>query len=328
MTNRNPIHMLREEVFGDGQEQRTLIFSYGSAELLRQAKLDGMQARINQKMAEAKMARGEDPTALKGGVPDIDLNSLTTALTGDQTQFASLVVPPELKDDGEERRGSSRLILSGQKKDLAKVGDQQKARGDVGFGVADEAPPPAPKPKRSPSAPPARPAGKKAAPPRDLLMEQLYQGLTPFVPVPAPQHTLSRSQSNALTSTAKVIEEVLHEYHKTLPPRRVVAAPSTSDDGPSSSPGKASAARRPSSASMASMGGRGGGGRRESGDSTSGGIYIRTVKVRRSEAAGRAHCLPAWLTTGWGGRGGSSWRQPFVLAHMQAAMCGVFGEQL
>lgn len=201
MYRQNPIHMLREEVFGDGQEQRTFVFSYGCPDLLRQAKLESMQARINQRMAEARRARGEDPTALKGGVP-FNLNSLTGALTGDQTQYMSLVVPSELKEDGDERRGSSRLILAGKKKDLAKAVDQKKARGvvDVAFGVSDEAPPPPPKPKRNAPNMVYRSKPKKEPTPRDPLKEQLNEGLTPYVPVASS----NGNASNALCSTAKV----------------------------------------------------------------------------------------------------------------------------
>lgn len=68
---------------------------------------------------------------------------------------------------------------------------------------------------------------------------------------------------------AQVIEEVLQEYHRMVPPRRVIAAPSQDADGPASSGqhghGTASSSaqrssnrsQRPSSASAASMGSRG-----------------------------------------------------------------------
>ncbi|KAG2499317.1 hypothetical protein HYH03_002895 [Edaphochlamys debaryana] len=143
--NTNPIHLAREEYFGlpnkddEPANGRGIVFSYAPPDVLRQAKLEAMEIKIRRKMLEHKAAQG-DPHALREleGPGEIDIAALAELtgsgpkVKGGRDQVKALVVPPELTEHGDEVRGSSKIILGGQRRDFEHAAH---AAGGAGRGA-------------------------------------------------------------------------------------------------------------------------------------------------------------------------------------------------
>jgi len=258
-STKNPLQAAREEYYGPSAGagtpapgNRTLVFSYASPDQLKQAKLDALAYRMQQRMKGIMPHSGRDdgyePMMRTTGA--LDLRGISSLQLSPQNlevggidQFQTLVVPPEYSAHGDERAGTSKFVLQGQQKDYHKLknvpGSSQAVQ--VGFASHIGAGDPAAalleaqeeERKRlartggvsTPSAT-YRP-GKKPPPPRDPLMDQLKQGLvTAFVPV---RVETSSVPPKALASTYQVISSVRTEVEGTLLPMRTQSAPRPSN---------------------------------------------------------------------------------------------------
>lgn len=231
--NQDPVHKLREELYGGGGSSggageiaaRNMIFSYADPEVVRQAKLEALEERVKLRMAMAKADSGDHSalTALTGGKA-LDLSHLTQAKAGkgSRDQVKALVVPPEVNPlNGEEVRGSSKLILGGQRRDYMRAGEGPPAgkRGvDPAYRTNDMAFVPDVSPKKAGAGAWAARRRGKAEPQQHPLMAQLQEGMQlAYVPVKVQnQDGVAR---NAFVSQAQVRSPCRGRFGKCLPPR-------------------------------------------------------------------------------------------------------------
>ncbi|GIL43271.1 hypothetical protein Vafri_1059 [Volvox africanus] len=102
----------------------TVILSYAPPDMVRQAKLEAMEMKVRQKMMQRK-ASLVDTHALSDfnatETPSIAVRVIACA-DGSRELVKSLVVPPELTENGEEVCGSSEFILDGERLEYQRPG--------------------------------------------------------------------------------------------------------------------------------------------------------------------------------------------------------------
>ncbi|GFR41268.1 hypothetical protein Agub_g1943, partial [Astrephomene gubernaculifera] len=229
-----------------GASGRAVFVSYGSPDAIRQAKFEALQLKVRQKMLQQRTGL-DDPHALKSHLdPAAELARAAKAAclgVGGCEQVQALVVPPTVTPHGEEVRGSSELILSGERREYQRPGPSRAATSNASGpvpryrtsdleiakkpegGAAGEAGARGSSGRRS-----SRTGGgssgygmswRKQPPARDPLAAQLSEGMLTYVQCKFERPNVIGS---AFVPQGQAMQEALHAYEQRKP-RRPASAP-------------------------------------------------------------------------------------------------------
>ncbi|GAX77447.1 hypothetical protein CEUSTIGMA_g4892.t1 [Chlamydomonas eustigma] len=206
--------------------QRPMLFSYASPHQVKQAKLEAMQFKLQQRLkAMTSKPDHEQFEMCDTKVEDRSTPGIFKTTQGPQRgsieQFQALIVPPEVGSNGAEKNATSKFVSLGRQQDFQRLKAAIRLGSNstipVGYQPVDDQPREA-SPKKRPisraSVPRSKPKDKDGGPRKDRAADQLQKSLTiSFVPV---RVNAAGMPQRALGSSAHVYETMRSEVDRLL----------------------------------------------------------------------------------------------------------------